>query len=129
MGKGLKIFFIEFDPFQVFFQKTDANTVGILVEETLQRVSSDGMKDTHGDRFVLLYVSKKINAGILPAEEIIVLLDNGNDLMIDHPFKKLVDILKMIIKGLTVQPAALDDFPDADLVERLDGHTFFQRFS
>ena len=53
---------------------------------------------------------------------LVVLFDKLNGIVLIHPFDKSINILKMIIKCLSVYPAGINYLMDLDLIERFFPH-------
>lgn len=55
------------------------------------------------------------------------MLQDFNRFLFQHPVQQSVNIFKMIVKGLPVYPAVIDNLSDGYLRERLVSHDAFQR--
>ena len=84
------------------------------------------MVNVHDEGFVEFHEIEDRKKAFLPSRVGLVVFESLVGILDASPFHKIAHILEMIVKGLTVDPAVLDDVGNGDLVERLLGQEVLQ---
>ena len=106
------------------------HTVGQLVEvaaeKALQLVAPHAVVGAAEDVGVFFHIVHHKKEGVVVVGEQVELLDHLHGLLFQRPLEQIVDVGKVIIKGLAVQVAHADQVVHRDLAQRFVLHLGFQ---
>ncbi|MNN55097.1 hypothetical protein D3C81_1699570 [compost metagenome] len=89
-------------------------------------LAAEGVKGVQADRFVALRIVQHAQEALLPAGTIAVLLKTFYHFSLVDPAEQLINILKMIIKGVPGDTAICGKLLNSNFGERPRKHQFFQ---
>ena len=101
----------------------------VVPEEHADVGPAQGLQRAAAHGPVLLYIAQQLQQALLPQQGPVVLPQQGHRLLLEHPAHQVIDILKVIVKGLTFQAAVVGQLPDGDFIQGLLDHFFLQRLA
>ena len=79
----------------------------IPLKEAFETITPDGVERAETDGAVSVDIMKELEQPILPEQRALMLVQQGDGLLLKHPAKQIIDVLKMIIEMLPADAAEL----------------------
>lgn len=93
------------------------DSVDIRLKKAFEMVAANGVQRAGAHRLIFLYIMKQLQQALLPEKRSLVLLEQGDRLLLKHPAQQIIDIRKMVIEILPPDAAALGQVVNRDLVD------------
>ena len=97
------------------------------LKEALKTIAPDGVERAETDGAVSVDIMEELEQPVLPEQRTLVLVQQGNGLLLEHPAQQIVDVLTMILEMLPADAAELGYVMDGYLVKGLLRHERFER--
>ncbi len=79
----------------------------IPLKEAFETITPDGVERAETDGAVSVDIMKELEQPILPEQRALMLVQQGDGLLLKHPAQQIIDVLKMIIEMLPADAAEL----------------------
>ena len=115
-------------PDGLFLDNTHDQIVGQAEEEVFNLFTVQGTVGIHNESFVFVDCLKNLQKSFLPVARCFFALECAGGFLEADPFHQVIDILEMIIKSHSADPAVSGEVVDRDLCQRLFEKKPLERF-
>ena len=97
------------------------------MEHAPQGLLRQAVQGTPANGGILPDAPQKQIKPVLPGEAAVALPNEGKGLLLKGPGQKLIDVLKVVVKGVSVDAAVIGDLLNGDFLKAFPGHQLFER--
>ena len=101
--------------------------VDIRLEKAFEVVAADGVQRTEADRLIFFYLVEQLQKPFLPEQRPLVLLEQRDCFLLEHPAQQVVNVCKVVIEILTADSCTPRQVVNRDFVDGLLHHQLLER--